>query len=539
MSHIRLQGIHRRFGQTVALDSASLTAVPGEVHAVLGENGAGKTTLLSILAGELSADSGEIVLNDQTVEFGSPRDGWAAGVGMVHQHFALVPRLTVLENLLLGGRERALAPLAYQAMRMRAGEVAASAGLSLDLDRAVESLSVGEQQRVEILKVLIRDPAVLILDEPTAVLTPREVGPLLDLLRAQADQGRTVLLVAHKLNEVLSVADHVTVLRAGRTVLEAARAEVDAEALTRAMVGRGPDGSGGAPAGGGGARTRPALQVLSVSPGAAVTGSGGPSSSTTEPGGSPSSDSPPVASLRSVDTQPLRGTGLQAVSLDVARGEIVGIAGVEGNGQRDLARILAGIDSPASGEVELPAGVGYVPQDRRAEGLIGEFDLVENLALAWAGDPEYRRGPFVRWGALRERAVHEMERFGVRAAGPDARASTLSGGNQQRLVLAREVTRARDLLVAENPTRGLDVAGTEWIRSALLDLVRPGVRPEVMPGGEAPKAPGMVLISTDLDEILHLSDRVFVLLRGELTPVPADALTREGIGRLMVGSSDG
>ena len=486
MSDVALTGIRRSFGSVVALDGARLNACAGEVHAVLGENGAGKTTLLSILGGELQADAGEISLDGSVVRFGSPRDAWRSGVGMVHQHFALVDALSVLENLMLGASGRLLGPLPEADVRSRATDVAERSGLEIDLDRRVADLGVGERQRVEILKVLLRDPRVLILDEPTAVLTPGEVDPLLELVRGQAAAGRTVILVAHKLDEILRVADRVTVLRHGATVLEATRAEVDATSLSTAMVGDAFDVE------------LPRLRVASPEVGDVVARLEG--ASARDPGGRP----------------------VSGIDLELRRGEIVGIVGVEGNGQRSLARLLAGIDHPIAGRADLPAHVGFVPQDRREEGLVPDFDLVENLALAWSARPEFRRGPWVRWGPLRTAAADALDRFGVRAASPAVAARTLSGGNQQRVVLAREFALAEDLLVAENPTRGLDVAGADGVRREILRLA------------SGPEAPAVALVTTDLDEALALADRIFVLLRGRLTPVSRDAWSREAVGARML-----
>ncbi len=493
MNPVDLSGIRKVFGPVVALEEAHLSARPGEVHAVLGENGAGKTTLLRILGGELRADAGEVRIGGSPRRLDSPRAAWQAGVGMVHQHFSLVERLTVLENLLLGESAPALSRLDPDAMRRRAVEVASRSGFDIELDRPVETLSVGAKQRVEILKVLLRDPSILVLDEPTAVLAPSEVTPLLTLVRQQAAEGRTVLIVAHKLDEVLAVADRVTVLRRGRTVLEASREEVDAAALSTAMVGREFEVEIG--------RVRPRTDA---------------------------SGEEVVARLRGAGLDSEVGRSVESVDLEVRRGEIVGVAGVEGNGQRALARLLAGIDRPTRGAAELPERIGFIPQDRRAEGLVGDFTLVENLALAWSRDPRFRRGPFVRWSALREEAARAIGRFDVRASGPSAPARTLSGGNQQRVVLAREFALAGDLLVAENPTRGLDVAGADFVRRSIVDQV-------AAEGGEP--APGAVLISTDLDEILAVADRVMVLLRGRLLPVPADEMDREGIGRRMLATA--
>jgi ABC-type uncharacterized transport system ATPase subunit len=491
----RLGGIVRRFGSTVALDGAALELWPGEVHGVLGENGAGKSTLLGILGGMLRPDEGVVEIGGGAADLRSPREAWARGVALVHQHFTLVPTLSVIENLTLGHRERGGGwRLSLEGVRTAARALIDRTGLVVPLDVPVEALGVGERQRVEILKALLRDPPILALDEPTAVLTPAEVGSLFALLRELAAAGRAVVLVAHKIDEVLGVANRVTVLREGRTVLTAARVDVDAPSLVRAMVG-GDLGDGAAVG-----IVQPAERPR-VDPGEVV------------------------ASLDGVRVVAAGRVALDAVSLSVRRGEVVGIAGVEGNGQRELALVASGRLSPEAGSVRVPEGVGFVPQDRSREGLVGDFDLVENVALALHADDAYRKGPFLDWAAISSRAGELCARFAVKASGLEARASALSGGNQQRLVVGRELGRATDLLVAENPSRGLDVAATAFVHEELVRLSR------------APHGPGILLVSTDLDEVLALSDRILVLTRGRLIVVGAERRTREGVGELMLRGS--
>jgi simple sugar transport system ATP-binding protein len=459
------------------------------VHAVLGENGAGKTTLLSALAGLVSPDAGEIVVDGTSERFSSPRSAWQRGIGMVHQHFALVDRMSVLENLALGRRRGGGFRLALDEVRRAAEELGGRVGLRVPLDAPVETLGVGDRQRAEILKVLLRDPGVLVLDEPTAVLAPAEVEGLLELLRRLAREGRAVLLVAHKLDEVLAVADRVTVLRGGRTVLEAPRSEVDAERLAVAMVGRSP----AAPP----ARAAPAAEH------------------------------PVVARLRALSVETRDGRDrLDGVDVEVRAGEIVGVAGVEGNGQRELALVLSGRRRPDRGEVMLPEDIAFIPQDRRREGLVVPFSVAENLALGMHDDASVRRGPLLRWPRIRDRARSAIEEFSIRVPGPRTAVAALSGGNQQRVVVARELSGRPRLIVAENPTRGLDVAGAAFVHRTLRERA----------SGE--RAAGVVVISTDLDEILALADRVAVLVRGRLVPVPDAERSRLGIGaRMLEGES--
>ncbi|MEZ4417324.1 MAG: ABC transporter ATP-binding protein [Gemmatimonadota bacterium] len=479
---LEVHGIEKRFGAVRALAGARLEARPGEIHALLGENGAGKSTLVSMLAGLVRPDSGEIRLDSVPVRIDDPRSAAAHSIGVVHQHFKLVPALTALENVALGASVGlGWGPLPSSRIRARALEVARSTRLDVDLDARIQDLSVGARQRVEILKLLYLGPRLLILDEPTAVLSPGEVDALFSTLRASAAQGRTLILIAHKLDEVLSIADRVTVLRRGRTVLEAPRADVDARRLGEAMVGREP----------------PRLRArASVQPG------------------------PRVARLEGVSVQRQGRSLLTDVDLEVHRGEVVAIAGVEGNGQRELALVLAGLLRPELGRVEVPEAPAYVPQERMGEALIPSFALTENVALALRSQAGFRGRATLHWDAIASRTEALLTEYDVRAPGVRARAETLSGGNQQKLVVGREVARGSSLFIAENPTRGLDVAATAFVQETLLKLRSAGV--------------ALVLISTDLDEVLALADRVYALVRGRLLHVPDQERTREGVGRHML-----
>jgi simple sugar transport system ATP-binding protein len=507
----RLVGVERRFGAVTALAGADLELRAGEVHGVLGANGAGKTTLLSVLGGMLAPDAGTVEVDGRPVRFRTPRDAWAHGIALVHQHFTLVPALTALENLSLGRRHgrsagsprversvgalgarlRAGAALDLERTRAEAEALFERTGLSVPLDVPVERLGVGDRQRTEIVKALLRDPRILVLDEPTAVLAPQEVDGLFALLRTLAREGRAVALVAHKLDEVLAVADRVTVLRAGRSTLSAPAGDVAPRALVRAMIGEDIPGES--------ASDRPRRRASA--------------------GGAPVGRLVGV-SVRGPEGEPV----VDGVDIEVRRGEIVGIAGVEGNGQHQLALVLSGRRAPDAGEATLPDVIGYVPQDRRTQGVVAQFDLTENLALALQHDSRFRALGRLRWPELAAEAEELRVGYGVAAPDVATKAGALSGGNQQRVVVGRELSIGAGLLVVENPTRGLDVAAAAFVHAELRRLTE---RPD--------EGPGVALISTDLDEVLALSDRVLVMSRGTLREVPADRRTREGVGALMLG----
>ena len=500
----RLDGIIRHFGHVKALDSANLEIHSGEIHGILGENGAGKTTLLNILGGIIHPDVGFVEVGGSRVRLQSARAAWKMGIGLVHQHFTLVPGLSVLENLALGRRHRGHRWKSHlKEIRKEASQLSELTGLTVPFEASIEELGVGDRQRIEILKALLRDPQLLVLDEPTAVLAPAEINQLFRLLRSLAEEGRAVVLVAHKLDEILSIVDRVTVLRQGRTVMTAARADVDTAILTDAMVGS-SSGDGGAPA------TPDSFSALGQnSDGLAQ---------------NRQLSNRPVARLKGITVySPQGGLALQDVGLEVLRGEVIGVAGVEGNGQRELALVLSGRQEVASGKLEIPEHVGFIPQDRTREGLAADFDLTENVALALHRDPKFRLGPLLRWSLIESHATKIRSRFKVRSSGGRTLARELSGGNQQRLVVGRELSQLPELLIAENPTRGLDFTATAFVREELKRLAHD-------------TAAGVVLISTDLDEILEVADRVFVILRGKLTPVPSVHDSRETVGAMMLGS---
>ena len=500
----RLDGIIRHFGHVKALDSANLEIHSGEIHGILGENGAGKTTLLNILGGIIHPDVGFVEVGGSRVRLQSARAAWKMGIGLVHQHFTLVPGLSVLENLALGRRHRGHRwKLHLKEIRKEASQLSELTGLTVPFEASIEELGVGDRQRIEILKALLRDPQLLVLDEPTAVLAPAEIDQLFRLLRSLAEEGRAVVLVAHKLDEILSIADRVTVLRQGRTVMTAARADVDTAILTDAMVGS-------SSADGDALATPDSLSAL-------VQNSDGLAQNRELSNRS-------VARLKGITVySPQGGLALQDVGLEVLRGEVLGVAGVEGNGQRELALVLSGRQEVASGKLEIPEHVGFIPQDRTREGLAADFDLTENVALALHRDPKFRLGPLLRWSLIELHATEIRSRFNIRSSAGETLARELSGGNQQRLVVGRELSQLPELLIAENPTRGLDFTATAFVREELKRLAHD-------------TAAGVVLISTDLDEILEVADRVFVILRGKLTPVPSVHDSRETVGAMMLGS---
>ena len=473
---LELRGISKRFGHTIALDEASLTVLSGSVHALLGANGAGKTTLMRIAFGMVQPDAGTLSLHGRLVRFGTPADAIAHGVWMVHQHFTLVPAMTVAENVALGMRR-----WRFDAAdaRARVLEIGKQTGLRLDPDARAGDLPVGAQQRVEIVKALARDARLLILDEPTAVLAPAEAAELLKVLRHFADQGRSIVLITHKLREALAVADDVTVLREGRTVLAARRASVREHELAMAMIGE---------------------SVLEQPP-----GSSGDASPATHV----------AVRARGVQVRDERGAlRVRDVSLEVKRGEILGVIGVEGAGHRELLRALAGRQKLHAGDIERPARVGFIPEDRHHEALVLPFSLVENVALRDSGRARGR----LPWRSLRDKTEELIRRYDVRASSTASPAALLSGGNQQKLVLARELDDKPEVVVAENPTRGLDVAATAAVHDRLRQARELGA--------------ALIIYSSDIDEVLTLADRVLVMFDGQAREVPVD---RSLIGAAMLG----
>ena len=480
---LALRAIRKRFGSVQALHGADFTLMPGELHALLGQNGAGKTTLMHVAYGLVRPDAGTIDVRGRARAIASPRAARAAGIGMVHQHFTSVPAMTVAENIALAAGWG----VRPDRLRTRVRELGERVGLPLDPDAIAGRLSVALKQRLEIVKALAADATILLLDEPTAVLAPGEADELLRIVRAFTASGGSAVLITHKLDEALAVADRITVLRRGTVVLEGGAAGQTPARIAEAMIG--PDG------------------LDSV---AAV-----------EVRGHPDGPGRPLVRLEELEVPRETGYGIAVrhASLVVRGGEIVGVAAVEGSGQRELLRVVAGRLVRLRGRREVAGPVGFIPEDRTTEGLIPELTLTENVVLGSRQDDPWLRRGRVDWRVARQRTATLLKEFGVVAPGPETRAAALSGGNQQKLVLARELARDPRVVVAENPTRGLDLHATASIHARLRESARSGA--------------AVLVHSSDLDEVLALADRVVVLSRGQLTEVPPDA-SRAEIGAMMV-----
>ena len=512
MSLLRVSGVSKRFRAVLALDKVELEAARGEVHCLLGENGAGKSTLCNLIFGVHRPDAGTITFDGGPFSPTGPADALRQGIAMVHQHFSLVPTMSVVENLMMGRARRILDP---QEIVARMERIAADYQLAIDPGRIVRELSVGERQRVEIIKCLMGDPQLLVLDEPTAVLPPEEVASFLEICRRVADGGRAVILVTHKLAEIAKVADRTTVMRHGRVVDSVPMAGANLRDLVRSMVGHEIQAGSGVLA-----------ATLGLGDGADNTG---PARERTTAGA-------PVLELKGVSFKDANGVArLDDVSLTVHANEIVGIAGVEGNGQTELGAILAGLAAPSAGQVSLDGidvtgaapkditacGVGIVPEDRHAVACVSELSVAENVCLG--ATKRYTRFGLLDRGRMAEAVKKLMREFDVRAAGPDAPMSSLSGGNQQKAVLARELSLdPLKFLLAAQPTRGLDVGAVEAVYGRIQAARDRGV--------------GVLMISSELGELLAVSDRVAVMYRGRIVgEMPASPANREAIGAMMSG----
>jgi general nucleoside transport system ATP-binding protein len=500
---VAMRGVTKRFPGVVANERVDFEAAAGEVHALLGENGAGKSTLSNILTGLYRPDEGEIFVHGRQVHFHAPRDALEAGISMVHQHFRLVEPFTVAENVVLGDHrgEGRTFRLRHRAIERRVAELSKRYGLAVDPRARIWQLSLGEQQRVEILKALYREARILILDEPTAVLTPQEADMLFETMREMAAEGRTVIFISHKLHEVIAVADRVTVLRGGHSLATVETAEATPRSLTTLMVGRELGGAG---------------EARGRTPGEAM------------------------LELEGIWTFGDRGEpAVRGASLVVRAGEIVAVAGVAGNGQRELAETIAGMRPPTSGSVRIggkplrggdprtaiAAGIAYVPEDRLGTGVSPSLSIASNLVLKSYRGRSASRGPFLLLRRIREHAVEMIRHYRIAAPGPTAPARLLSGGNLQKVVLAREFSGEPRLVVAAAPTRGLDVGAIETVHAYLRDAAAEGV--------------AVLLISEDLDEILLLADRIAVMYEGAIVgeTTRAEASVEE-LGLLMAGGQD-
>ncbi|MCC2687885.1 MAG: sugar transporter ATP-binding protein [Rhizobiaceae bacterium] len=497
---LRLSGITKRFGSLVANDSVSLELAKGEVVALLGENGAGKTTLMNILFGHYVADAGTVEAFGDALPPGDPRAALDAGIGMVHQHFTLADNMTVVENIVLGTQKLLALRLRRRDARQRIRELSARFGLAVDPGATVGSLSVGERQRVEILKALFRDARVLILDEPTAVLTPAETDALFATLKLLVADGLSVIFISHKLNEVMAVSDRVLVLRGGRLAGARTTSATTRRELAELMVGR---------------------EVVSPAVPPAVTG-------------------PPLLILENVSTRRRPGgPPLDRVTLTLRGGEITGLAGVSGNGQSALAGLLSGTEQPLSGSMTVQAsevgawsprlalasGIGRIPEDRQAIGTIGDMSVTENVISERHASPRFSRRGLLDWKEARRFAEAIIADYQVKCPSPEARVRLLSGGNIQKLILGRALDPQPSIILANQPTRGLDVGAVAYVHGRLLEARARGA--------------AILLVSEDLEEILSLSDRLLVISKGRLSvPSSRGERTIRDIGELMAGHAE-
>jgi general nucleoside transport system ATP-binding protein len=495
---LELRGITKRFPGVVANDSVDFDLRKGEVHALLGENGAGKSTLMNVLYGLYRPDEGEILINGKPAELGSPKASIENGVGMVHQHFMLIPVMTVAENIVLATEPVHTGVLLdYAVAEKRVQEISTRFGLAVNPRALVQDITVGQQQRVEILKALYRGADILVLDEPTAVLTPQEAQELFAIVKGLTEQGKSIIFISHKLNEVAEIADRITVLRRGKKIETLPAAGATEEGLARLMVGR--------------------EVLLRVDKGV-------------------STPAAPLLKVEGVTVVDDRGiTKVKDVSLHVRGGEIVGIAGVDGNGQTELIDALTGLRRVNEGRVQvgdedvtdanvkdcLDAGFGHIPEDRQRRGLVLDFSLAENIALHDYDHPPASRFGWLYPKRLVERAATLIDEFDVRGGGPQTAAAGLSGGNQQKVILAREIDRNPKVLIAAQPTRGLDVGAIEFVHRRLV--------------GERNEGRAVLLVSLELEEILSLSDRILVMFEGEIVGEFPPSVTEEELGVAMTG----
>ncbi len=495
---LEIKGLTRRFGAFVANDAIDLTIEPGEIHCLLGENGAGKSTLMNMLYGLLAPSDGEILVDGEPREFRTPRDAIAAGIGMVHQHFMLVPVFTVAENVMLGREQtRALGVLNRAKAADLVRDLSGRFNLAVDPDALIEDLPVGVQQRVEILKALSNDAKVLILDEPTAVLTPQEIDELMGIMRELKRQGTSIIFITHKLREVKAVGDKISVIRRGKVVGTAPPSTSEAE-LAEMMVGR---------------AVKLKVDKADHQAGAAVL---------------------EVKGVTVVD--PRGHQAVKDVSFEARAGEVLAIAGVQGNGQTELIKSLLGLVQPDAGEVlldgkdiskhgprlSLEAGIGYIPEDRSHDGYVGGFSVRENLILDLYRNDEFSSGLALNLAAIGANAAARIEEFDIRTESMETPVSSLSGGNQQKVVVAREFSRPLKVLIASQPTRGVDVGSIEFIHKRII--------------AERNRGTAVVIVSTELDEVFALADRIAVMYDGRIVGTVSPDIAREDIGLMMAGA---
>lgn len=494
---IELIGIDKKFGPVHANKNINLTVAKGSIHGIIGENGAGKSTLMSILYGFYQADSGEIRINGKPVQIKDSQTAISSGIGMVHQHFMLVENFTVLENIILGAEGGALLGKGVAHALTELKRLENDYGLEVDPNAVIEELPVGLQQRVEILKAMYRGAEILILDEPTGVLTPSEADHLFKILGVLRDQGKTVLLITHKLREIMAITDTVSVMRRGEMVATRTTKETSVEELAELMVGR--------------------RVLLRVEKGEAKPGD-------------------IVLSVRNLSVKDNRGvTMVDNVSFDVRAGEIVGIAGVAGNGQSELLEAISGIRQPSSGEILIdgkpigkasPArlrelGLAHIPEDRHHMGLVLKFEEYENSVLGYHRDQKYGRGMMLDLEAMKHDAVEKIEKYDIRPPNPRLKTANFSGGNQQKIVVAREIERDPRILLIGQPTRGVDIGAIEFIHKRIIDMRDQG------------KA--LLLVSVELDEIRALSDRILVMFAGHVVGEKTTDASEQTLGLMMAG----
>ena len=496
---IEMKGITKRFPGVIANDNVDFELKKGEIHALLGENGAGKTTLMNCLYGFLEADEGDILIDGKKVDITNPNVAIKHGIGMVHQHFMLVPPFTVTENIVLGMEPTKNSMIDYKTANKKVEEISKQYGLNVDPKAKVEDISVGMQQRVEILKTLYRGADILILDEPTAVLTPQEVEELVKIMESLTDEGKSIIFITHKLKEVKAIADRVTVIRSGKVIDTIDTDSATTNELANMMVGR--------------------EVILEVNKEKAKPGE-------------------VVLEVEDLYAKDNRGImALNGASFTVKRGEILGIAGVDGNGQTELTEVLSGLRKKESGtirfkgrEIKSPQtkrlfeeGISHVPEDRQKRGLVMDFTLAENLILGRHDRKPYAKGLNLNNKKIKEEARRLIKEFDVRTPSENVEAKSLSGGNQQKLIIAREFDREPDLLIASQPTRGIDVGAIEYIHNKLIE--------------QRDNNKAILLLSLELDEILALSDRVAVIYEGEIVDIlDVEEATEEKLGLMMAGA---